>query len=171
MTRAKDLENLVLLTVNGRDSALVHRSVLDRVAEIADRLGCRVAVVLGSPPASFEGADLARLRRDLDQIVAFADAARRTGWVLDEIAVAPGDRPERILDMSEGSLWAHALRGFELRGAVGTRRVTGLAEFPGAVRRVPLTDLFEPLIRAAARARVLEVCERAHPGTERNSSR
>jgi hypothetical protein len=155
--------NMALVTVNGQHFTSIHRSVLDRVAGIADRLGCRVAVVLGSPPASFEGAGLARLRRDLEQIIAFADATRRTGWVLGEIAVAPGDRPERVLETSEGSLWAHAIRGFELRGTAGTRRVTGLPGRPGTARRVPLTDLVEPLARALARAQVMEVHEWAHP--------
>lgn len=167
MARTQDRANLVLLTVNGQDSALIHRSVLDRVAEIADRLGCGVAVVLGSPPATFESADLARLRRDLDQIIAYADATRRTGWVLGEIAVAPGDRLERVLDTSAGSLWAHSVRGFELRGAAGTHRVTDLAEPPGTARRVPLTDLIEPLTTAVARAQVLEVREWERLSTER----
>jgi hypothetical protein len=158
---------MALMTVNGQGFALVHRSVLERVAEIADRLGCRGAVALGRLPASFESARLARLRRDLDLVIAFADAARYTGWALGEMAVAPGDRPERVLDMSEGTLWAHSIRGFEVRGAAGTRRVTGLAGWPGTARRVPLTDLLEPLVRAVARARTLEMREQAHAGTAR----
>jgi hypothetical protein len=155
--------NMALMTVNGQGLSLVHRSVLERVAEIADRLGCSGAVALGRLPASFENAGLARLRRDLDQVIAFADAARYVGWALGEMAVAPGDRPEPILDTCEGTLWAHAIRGFEVRGATGTRRVTGLAGWPGTARRVALTDLIEPLVQAVARARTLKVHERAHP--------
>ncbi|GAA4096720.1 MULTISPECIES: hypothetical protein [Actinomadura] len=162
MTRSQDRPNMVLLTVNGRDMGLIHRSVLDRVAEIADRLGCRGAMALGGPPASFAGADVARLRRDLDQVIAFADAARRTGWTLGDIAVAPGEQPEPVLDTPQGRLWAHPVRGFELHGADGVRRVTELAEPRGTARRTPLARLITPLAEAAARAQVLEVHQREH---------
>ncbi|MFB4319806.1 hypothetical protein ACA361_37505 [Actinomadura sp. 21ATH] len=151
------------MTVNGQGFALVHRSVLERVAEIAGRLGCDGAAALGRLPASFESAGLARLRRELDQVVAFADAARCTGWALGEVAVAPGDRPERVLDTPEGTLWASSIRGYEVRGAAGTRRVTRLAGWPGQARRVPLTALAEPLLQAVARAGVLQIREQPHP--------
>ncbi|MGH3243312.1 MAG: hypothetical protein ACRDNL_23235 [Spirillospora sp.] len=161
MARGQDLASLVLLTAEGQDPALIHRSVLDRVAEIADRLGCRAAARLGWPPVVFRGAELARLRRDLEQVIAFADAVRRTGWVLGEMAVAPGDRPERVLETSEGGLFAYSARGFEWRDAAGSRPVTELSEASGTARRVPLTDLTEPLTRVVARAEILEVRERA----------
>lgn len=159
---------MVLLTVDGQDVGLVHHSVLDRVAEIADRLGCRAAVALSSPPASFDGSGVARLRRDMDQVIAFADAARRTGWVLGDIAVAPGEHSVPVLDTPQGRLWVHPVRGFELRGAGGVRRVTELAESPGTAQRTPLTCVIAPLAEAAARARVLKVYER---DTQRLSSR
>ncbi|MFC5750707.1 hypothetical protein [Actinomadura rugatobispora] len=157
---------MVLLTVD-EENVLIHRSVLDRVAEIAERLECRSAVALGSPAAVFEeGAALARLRRDLDQIIALADAAWRTGRLLGDIAVAPGDQPERVLDTAEGRLWAHALRRLELHGTASPRRVTELREPPGTARRAPLSNLIEPLAQAAARARVLDRREREHPHSE-----
>ncbi|MFC5747737.1 hypothetical protein [Actinomadura rugatobispora] len=163
MGRAQGRAAMVRLTVDGRDAGLVHRSVLERVAEIAGRLGCRAAVALGLPPVSYDGAGLARLRRDLDQVIAFADASRRTGWELGDLAVAPGERPVPVLDTPQGVLWADALRGFELRGTGGAaRRVTELAEPPGTARRTPLTRLIEPLAEAAGRARVLEVREQGH---------
>jgi hypothetical protein len=152
--------SMAVFTVDGEDVGQVHRSVLDRVAEIAGRLGCRDAIALGSLPASFRGADLARLRRDLEQILAFADAAQRTGWVLGELAVAPGEQPVPVLDTPQGRLWAHPDRGFELHGTVGSQRVTELAEMPGTARRTALTCLIAPLVEAAARARLLEVNER-----------
>ncbi|XVQ11458.1 hypothetical protein ACQP1W_02440 [Spirillospora sp. CA-255316] len=162
MARSQGRAAMVAVTVDGRDAGLVHRSVLDRVAEIAARLGCRGAVALGRPPAAFDGAAVPRLRRDLDQVIAFADASRRTGWELGGIAVAPGEEPVPVLDTPEGTLWAHPLRGFELRGPEGARRVTELAEPPGTARRAPLARLIAPLAEAAARARVLEVRERDH---------
>ncbi|GAA2404263.1 hypothetical protein GCM10010191_09970 [Actinomadura vinacea] len=165
MARLPGGRNMVLLTVDGDDTGLVHRSVLERVAEIAGRLGCCGAVALGRPPVSFDGADVQRLRRDLDQIIAFADAARRTGWVLGDIAVAPGEQPVAVLDTPLGVLWAHRDRGFELRGTGGVRPVTDLAEAPGSARRTPLTSLIEPLVEAAGRARVLKVCEPDAAGT------
>ncbi|WP_433467296.1 hypothetical protein [Spirillospora sp. CA-128828] len=156
--------NVVLLTVDGADVGLVHRSVLERVGEIAGRLGCRSAVALGSPPVSFAGSCLPRLRRDLEQIIAFSDAARRTGWVLGEIAVAPGDRAMPVMDTEQGKLWVHPVRGFELHGETGVRRVTELADVPGTPKRTSLGRLIAPLAEAAARARVLEVGDWEHKG-------
>ncbi|OLT37710.1 hypothetical protein BJF79_05720 [Actinomadura sp. CNU-125] len=117
--------------------------MLDRVAEIAGRLGCGGAVALGAPPVSFRGDDVVRLRRDLHEVIAFMDAARRTGWVLGDVAVAPGELPVPVRETPEGRLWACSVRGFEVRGTSGVRRVAG-------ARRVPLAGLVAPQADAAA---------------------
>lgn len=148
---------VAVLAVNGRDRSLLHRSVLDRVAEVAARLGCRNAASLGGLPVSFNDATVGRLRRELDQVIAFADAARLTGWALGELAVAPGERAVPVLDMPGGRLWAHPQHGFELRGADGVRRVTELPSLPGTARRVALTSLVGPLADAVARGGELNV--------------
>lgn len=151
---------MAVLTVNGRDTGLLHRSVLDRVAEVATRLGCANAASLGSLPVTFDGAAAGRLRRELDEVIAFADAARLSGWALGELAVAPGDRAVPVLDMPEGRLWAHPRHGFELRGEGGVRRVTELPSLEGEARRVALTSLVGPLAEAVARGGELNVDER-----------
>ncbi|GAA4613473.1 hypothetical protein GCM10023195_58300 [Actinoallomurus liliacearum] len=148
---------MVGLVVDGERTGLLHRSVLDRVVEIADRLGCRSAVAFGGLPVYFSGADLRRLRRDLDQVVAFADAARRTGWRLGGLSAAPGARPVRVAETSGGTLWADAVRGFVLRGSAGRRRGVPYARPSATARRTPLSGLTAPLVEAVARARVLEV--------------
>jgi hypothetical protein len=150
------LLGMAALVVDGADVTLVHRSVLDRTAEIAGRLGCRSAVALGSLPASFNGAALRPLRRDLDQIAAFADAALRTGWVLGDLAMAPGDQPDPVLEAPEGRLRVDPVRGFELCGSHGPQRVISLAQMPGMARRTTLARLVAPLVDAVARAHVLE---------------
>ncbi|WP_433183085.1 hypothetical protein [Actinoallomurus sp. CA-150999] len=151
---------MVVLVVDGEQAGLLHRSVLDRVVEIADRLDCRSAAAFGALPASFSGADLRRLRRDMDQVVAFADAALRTGWTLGDLAVAPGDRPVRVAETSGGTLWADSVRGFELRGSADPRKGVTYAQPPATAQRTALSDLTAPLVEAVARARVLEVFER-----------
>lgn len=154
--------DMALLTVDGEPAGRIHRSVLDRVAEIAGRLGCRGAAALGGSPVSFDRAAMARLRCDLEQVAAFADAARSTGWVLGDIAVAPGERPVPVLDTPQGGLWADAVRGFELHGPAGVRRVTELAEPPCTAQRTALRRLIAPLLEAAA-GRTLEVREEERP--------
>ena len=149
---------MVPLTVDGKSAGHVHRSVLDRVAEIAGRLRCEGAVTLGSPPASFDGPGLARLRRDLELIVAFADAARCTGWVLGDIAVAPGEKPVPMLDTPQGRLWVHPVRGVELHAATGARQVTERVRLDSTARRTALHRLIAPLLKAAASG-ALEVHE------------
>lgn len=151
---------MAVLTVNGRDTGLLHRSVLDRVAEVAARLGCPNAASLGQLPVTFDGAAAARLRRELAEVIAFADAARLSGWTLGEIAVAPGERAVPVLDMPGGRLWAHPQHGFELRGEDGVRRVTALPSLEGKARRVALTSLVGPLAEAVARGGELNVDER-----------
>ncbi|SNR50936.1 hypothetical protein [Actinomadura mexicana] len=162
MADSQGRANVVLLTVDGEQVGHVHRSVLDRVAEIAGRLGCRDAVALAGPPVTFGGSCVPRLLRDLEQVIAYADAAQRTGWVLGDLAVAPGDRAVPVMDTAQGRLWAHPVRGFELHGATGVRRVVELAEAPGTPQRAPLARLIAPLAEAAARARVLEIGEGKH---------
>ncbi|NDU76115.1 hypothetical protein GWI34_26305 [Actinomadura sp. DSM 109109] len=164
MADSQDRARVVLLTVDGEDVGHVHRSVLERVAEIAGRLGCRDAVALACPPVTFGGTCVSRLRRDLEQVIAYADAANRTGWVLGDIAVAPGDRAVPVMDTAQGRLWAHPVRGFELHGATGVRQVTELDEVPGTPQRAPLASLIAPLVEAAASARVLEIGEGEHKG-------
>ncbi|GGQ22413.1 hypothetical protein BKA00_007074 [Actinomadura coerulea] len=162
MADSQDRADVVLLTVDGEQVGHVHRSVLDRVAEIAGRLGCRDAVALACPPVTFDGSRMPRLRRDLEQVIAYAEAARQTGWVLGDIAVAPGDRAVPVMDTAQGKVWAHPVRGFELHGEAGVRRITELAEMPGTPRRTPLAHLIAPLVEAAARARVLEIGDGKH---------
>jgi hypothetical protein len=151
---------MVLLAVDGEVAGQVHRSVLDRVVDLDARLGCVGALTLRKLPAVFEGGGLRRLRRDLEQVIAFADAARSSGWALDELTAAPGDDPVPVLDDPRGRIWAHPVRGFELHGKTGVRRISELSQVPGVpARRVPLTVLITPLVEAAARARVLELRE------------
>ncbi|XRQ08756.1 hypothetical protein ACN3XK_71710 [Actinomadura welshii] len=149
---------MVLLTVDGAGAGRIHRSVLDRVAEIAGRLGCRSAAALGDPPVSFDAAALPRLRRELEQVAAFADAARCTGWIVGDVAAAPGERPVPVLDTPQGRLWAHPVRGAELRGPAGARQATGPGEPDGGAQRAPLRRIIAPLLDAAA-GRTLEVPE------------
>lgn len=149
---------LVPFTVDGVEAGLVHQSVLDRITELADRLGCHNARRLGELPATFEPKALKGLRRDLDQIIAFADAARRTGWTLNGLVAAPGDQPVPVLETPRGWVWVDQIRGFELRGPEGAQRIRELPGAPGCVaERVPLPSLIAPLAAAAARARLFEV--------------
>ena len=150
---------LAVLAVDGVETHRIHRSVLERAAQIAGRLDCRAVARLAGPPVTYADAELRRLRRDLDQVIAFADAARHTGWVLGDVAAAPGDEPVQVLQLAQGVLWADAVRGFELHGSGGVRRVTELPGGPGTARRVPLPDLLTPLVESAARAEVLDVYE------------
>lgn len=157
-----DRLGMVLLAVDGHVAGLIHRSVLDRVADLDARLGCVGGLTLRRLPTAFEGVSLRRLRRDLEQIVAFADAARGSGWALGELTAAPGDDPVPVLEDPRGTIWVHPVRGFELHGKTGVQRVTELPQVPGmTARRVPLTELIIPLVEAAARARVLKVYEAA----------
>lgn len=149
--------DLVAFAVDGEEAHRVHRSVLERAAEIAGRLDCRAAARLAEPPATYAGADLRRLRRDLEEVVAFADASRRTGWVLGDVAAAPGDEPVQVLELPEGGLWADAVRGFELHEASGVTRVTEWPGSDGPARRVALPVLLTPLVESAARAEALDV--------------
>lgn len=148
-----------VLAVDKADAYHIHHSILERAAQIADRLDCRAAARLASLPATYADAELRRLRGDLEQVIAFADASRRTGWVLGDVAVAPGEQSVRVLELPEGVLWADAVRGFELHGADGVWRVTEVPGLKGHARRVPLTDLLAPLTESAGRAGVLEVFE------------
>jgi hypothetical protein len=148
---------MAVLVVNGQDIGLIHRSVLDRVASIAARLERQNAVTLASLPASFDGTSLRRLRGDLDQVIAFADAARQTGWTLGSLAAAPADKAVPVLSTAHGMVWVHPARGFELHGKAGARRVTELAGWQGTARRAALTSLAAPLVEAVARARTLQV--------------
>ncbi|MEU8307652.1 hypothetical protein AB0C84_29225 [Actinomadura sp. NPDC048955] len=154
--------DVVLLTVDGEQVGHVHRSVLDRVAEIAGRLGCRDAVALARPPVTFDGSRVPRLRRDLEQVIAYAEAARQTGWVLGDLAVAPGEQAVPVMDTAQGKIWAHPVRGFELHGEAGVCRITELAEIPGTPQRTPLARLIAPLADAAACAKVLEIGDGKH---------
>ncbi|GAA4336929.1 hypothetical protein GCM10023178_50110 [Actinomadura luteofluorescens] len=149
--------DVVLLTVDGEQVGHVHRSVLDRVAEIAGRLGCHDAVALARPPVTFDGSRVPRLRRDLEQVIAYAEAARQTGWVLGDLAVAPGEQAVPVMDTAQGKIWAHPVRGFELHGEAGVCRITELDEIPGTPQRTPLARLIAPLADAAACAKVLLV--------------
>ena len=148
-----------VMTVGDAEAGLIHRSVLDRVVEIAGRLGCHSAASLDSRPASFTGAGLHRMRRDLDEVMTFAEAAQRTGWVLGDLAAAPGDEPVPVLDTPDGRVWASSARGFELHGPGGTRHVTELAGLPGTARRTALLLLIAPLAEAARRAQLLRIHE------------
>ncbi|MBO2455988.1 hypothetical protein [Actinomadura violacea] len=131
------------------------------MSEIGGRLGCCSAARLGGLPASFGDAGLRRLRRDLEEVMAFAQAARRTGWVLGDLVAAPGDAPVPVLDTPDGRLWARSTRGFELHGPGGVRQVTELPGTPGTATRTALPLLIAPLAQAAARAELLEVAEPA----------
>ncbi|TDC42488.1 hypothetical protein E1281_36135 [Actinomadura sp. KC345] len=157
MTEPRGCVNLAVLLREGKTVGHVHRSVLDRVSEIASRLGCREAAALGRLPVSFTGTGVPRLHRDLEQVIAFAAAARRTGWVLGEIAVAPAERPVLVMRTDKGRLWAHSARGFEMHDSAGVRQISELDSVPGVARRAPLTDLILPLAEAVAHARVLEL--------------
>ncbi|MFG2084871.1 hypothetical protein [Spirillospora sp. NPDC048824] len=148
-----------IITVGDTETGLIHRSVLGRVADIAGRLGCRSAASVDNLPASFTGAVLVRMRRDLDEVMAFAEAARRTGWVLGDLAAAPGDEPVPVLDTPDGRVWASSARGFELHGPDGVRYVTELAGLPGTARRTALMLLITPLAEAARRAQLLQIHE------------
>lgn len=148
-----------MMTVGDVEAGLIHRSVLDRVAEIAGRLGCHGAASLDSLPASFTGAYLHRMRRDLDEVMAFAEAADRTGWILGDLAAAPGDEPVPVLDTPDGRVWASSARGFELHGPGGARRLTELAGLSGTARRTALLLLIAPLAEAARRAQLLQIHE------------
>jgi hypothetical protein len=149
-----------VLAVNGRETGALHRSVLDRVAEVAVRLGCGGVASLARLPVTFDAASARRLRRELDQVIAFADAARLTGWTLGDLAVAPGERAVPVLDTPEGRLWADPLHGFELRAEHGVRRVTELPPLTGTARRTALTVLAGPFTEAVARGGELNVYER-----------
>ncbi|MFF5259904.1 hypothetical protein ACFY4C_13230 [Actinomadura viridis] len=162
MCRSQRRVCTVVLSVDGADAEVLHRSVLDEVAAIARRLGCRSAAELGGLPAAFTGDRVARLRRDLDEVIAFATAAQRTGWVLGDLAAAPRDHPVPVLDTPQGRLWAHPLHGFELHRDGRAQRVTELAGVPGTARRTALPVLIAPLVRAVARARLVEAYERGH---------
>lgn len=151
---------MVLLVVDGNAAGAVHRSLLDRVAELGERLGCRRANGLRELPAAYEGGALRTLLRDLDEIVAFADAARRTGWELDGLAAAPGDESVAVLDEPRGTIRVHPQRGFEFHRDGGVQRVTELPQLPGASSQpVALTKLMVPLVEAAARAGRLDLHE------------
>lgn len=161
MAGARDCVNAVTVVRDGRETAVVHRSVLDRVTEIADGLGCGSAVSLGGLPVSFAGSCVRRLRRDLEQVIAFADAAGRVAWTLGDIAVAPGDRRVLVMETPQGELWADPVHGFELRGSAGVRRVSELDAVQGTACRTTLGEVVVPLAEAAARARALEFRTRA----------
>ena len=149
--------NLAVLAVDGVEAHRVHRSVLERAARIASRLDCVAATRLAHPPVTYADAELRRLRRDLEQVIAFADASRHTGWVLGDVAAAPGDEPVQVLRLEQGMLWADAVRGFELHGTDGVQRVTEWPGMTGSARRVPLPVLLTPVIESAARAGKLDV--------------
>lgn len=154
------LLGMAVVVVDGVDTVLIHRSVLNRVAEIAFRLGCHGATPLGRRPASLSGTQVSWLRRDLDQVMAFADATLRTGWELWELAAAPADEPVPVLGAPHGRIWVDPARGFELRGTGGGPQRTAVWEqLSGTARRVALSRLIAPLSGAAARAQVLEIHE------------
>lgn len=153
-------DGMAVLAVEGEDAgdaALVHRSVLSAVAGIARRLGCRSAATLDELPAHFDADLLGRLRSELDQVVAFADAARRTGWSIGALAVVPDGEPISLLDHPEGRVWVNRACGFELRDGTGARPITELAGQRGAARRTPLIEIMAPLMGAVGRAGALKV--------------
>lgn len=158
-TRGPGRRDMAQYLVDGEIAGTVHRSVLNRAADLADRLGCPRAGRLRDLTVSFEGTDVPRLRRDLEQVIAFADAARRTGWELGGLAAAPADEAVCVLDTPGGRVWVHPVFGFEVHDGTGVRRITELAEEPGTVRRAPLAGLIAPVAEAAARAGVFEVRE------------
>lgn len=160
----------VLLAVDGTAVGEIHHSVLTRVAGVAERLGCREAARLGSPPVVFEGAAIRALRRDLAQVLAFADAAHHTGWTLGRLTAAPSERAVPVADTPQGRLWVHPARGFELHDKRGVRKVATLSEIthlgePGPfkspdterARRVPLDGLIAPLTQATTAAYRIEL--------------
>ena len=153
----------VLIAVDGRAAGEVHHSVLARVADVAGRLGCREAARLAALPVTYEGTQIPGLWRDLDQVIAFADAARHTGWTLGTLTAAPVERAVPVADTPQGRLWVHPARGFELHDKRGVRKVATLDEIvhagePGPfkspaaerARRVPLARLIAPLTQAVA---------------------
>ncbi|QKG23257.1 hypothetical protein [Actinomadura verrucosospora] len=159
MPSAHDRLGTALILVDGDATGPIHRSVLERVSEIGARLCCCSAATLGGLPASYTDAALRQLRRDLEEVMAFAQAARRTGWVLGDLVAAPGDAPVPVMDTPDGRLWARSTRGFELHGPGGARQITELPGTPGTAARTPLPQLIAPLAAAAARAELLEVVE------------
>jgi hypothetical protein len=149
---------MAVVVVNGVDTVLIHRSVLNRVAEIAFRLGCHEATPLVRRPASLSGTQVPRLRRDLEQVMAFADATLRTGWQLWEVAAAPADEPVPVLDTPHGRIWVDSAHGFELHGTGGgSQRTTVWEQLSGTACRVELSRLIAPLAGAATRAQILEI--------------
>jgi hypothetical protein len=148
---------LVTLAVDGAPAGSVHQSILDRVAEIARRLDLPTAARVDGLPVAFDSAMLPCLKRELREVAAFSDAARRTGWVLGDLAAAPGDQPVPVLDTPEGRLWATSARGFAFLELGGAHPVNGLARAPGTPRRIPLLFLMAPLAEAAAQAELLEL--------------
>jgi hypothetical protein len=148
-----------VLRVDGRGVGEVHGTVLEQAARLAVRLGLPRAAGLSRLPAVFAGDSLRGLRRDLDQVMAFADCSQRTGWVLGEVGVAPGDAPVWVMDTERGSVWARAGRGFELRTAAGVERIEAGA------RRTSLARLIAPVALAVAtasqRGGSLEIVERS----------
>ncbi|QKG23348.1 hypothetical protein [Actinomadura verrucosospora] len=159
MPSAHDRLGAALILVDGVEAGAIHRSVLERVSEIGARLCCCCALKLGGLPASYASAALRQLGRDLEEVMAFAQAARRTGWVLGDLAAAPGDGPVPVMDTPDGRLWARSAHGFELHGPGGVRQITELPGTPGTAARAPLPQLIAPLAAAAARAELLEVAE------------
>jgi hypothetical protein len=152
------LLGMAVVVVDGVDTVLVHRSVLNRVAEIAFRLGCHDATPLVRRPTLLSGPQVPRLRRDLDQVTAFADATLRTGWQLWELAAAPADEPVAVMDTPYGRVWVDPAYGFKLHGTDGgPRRATAVRQLPGTARRVALSRLIAPLRGVATRAQVLEI--------------
>ncbi|URM98902.1 hypothetical protein LUW76_33765 [Actinomadura madurae] len=149
---------LVRYSVDGEVWGALHGSVLERVVGIAERLGCVRAPVLGQPSVVVRDRELRGLVLDLEQVVAFADAARATGWALGRLAAAPWNEAVAVLDDTRGRIWVHPARGFELHHAGGVRRITELPGVAsGPARRVPLVELIGPLVEAASRAMVLEL--------------
>lgn len=155
---------MAVFTVDGQDAGTVHVSVLAAAARLAGRLGGRTATALGALPVRFAGEEMTPLRRDLREVLAFADVSRRTGWTLGPLAAAPEDRQVPVLDTPEGRVWAHPVRGFELHQAGAAHRITELAGLPGGAQRVAFTQLLGPLADAAGRAGELRISQLADAG-------